>query len=261
MTAGNVATATATGNTAATATGNAATTPAATASASPASSAAVSSVTAFKNLFAQWNGTAFTNGQTRLTFKAVYSGVEAAGGTAGDCTGSAKTLTIEQNSDDSLIDWPGCAEVVTTPSNTYLCQLTAPVQCESANMPDPFDAWIGQNLSPAAGLSDIEPPGQEDTPQPAFSTTTIAGQPSQCLSYGSAMTAVSLCVTDSGMLARLQASAGASPGTDTGTPAGVSSAITLTSYSTSAPAGDFAPPPGAAIRPAGSSPAASGGAG
>jgi hypothetical protein len=249
------ATAAAAGNTSATATNNAAA-PAATTSGPPGSSAAVNSLTAFTSLFAQWNGSSFNSRQTRLTYKAVYTGVEAAGGTAGDCTGSAKTVTIEQNAADSLIDWPGCAEVVTTPSTTYLCQLTTPAQCYSGKMPNPFSAWEGQNLSAAAALSDIQPTGGETGPNPAFSTTTIAGQPSQCLSYNSAVTNVSMCVTDSGLLARLQANLGASAAA--GASSGSSASTSLTSYSASAPASDFTPPAGVPIRSAGSSPAASG---
>jgi hypothetical protein len=123
-------------------------------------------------------------------------------------------------------------------------------------MPDPFSAWVGQNLTASAALSDIEPAGQATGQKPTFSTATVAGQASQCLSYGSAVTALSMCVTDSGLLARLQASLGATSGTGTPGAGGMSSAITLTTYAASAPASDFAPPAGVPIRAAGSSPAA-----
>jgi hypothetical protein len=69
-----------------------------------------------------------------------------------------------------------------------------------------------------------------------FSNQTIAGQSVQCVSGVKAGNTFKYCLTNSGVLAY----AGGSTATGGG-------AITLTSYSTSVSASDFALPPGATI--------------
>jgi hypothetical protein len=233
--------------TSAAATGQAAAPPSTTAPGAPPASFATSTGTAFSALAAQWNGSSFGFQGQRLTFKAVYTGVASASvaGNGGDCGASSKTVIIEQDQQDSLMTWPGCAEFISTPSDTYACELTAPVKCAAGDFPNPYSSYVGENLSAAGVLATLESASPQflTSPESTYSNAAFAGQPARCVAYGATpSTSAKLCVTGSGLLAFL----GDPPAL---VPSGASGSISLTSYSSSAPASDFAPPAGASMVP------------
>jgi hypothetical protein len=215
---------------------------------------ATSPATAFSQLMAQWNGSSFSFHGKRLTFKAVYTGVQLDIGveTGGaDCAGPAQNVTVEQNRDDSLVAWPGCEEEISTPSDTYMCQLTSPARCAVGNYPDPLASFVEENFSASTLLTSFESVAPQflTSAETAYSNTTFAGQLSKCVSYGpTPSTSNTICVTGDGLLAFLGGATAFAPG-------GVSSRMSLISYSSLAPTRDFDPPSGASLIPyAGPSP-------
>ena len=152
------------------------------------------------------------NGAKNATFKAVYT--ETAGG-------QQQTITIEQAPPNSLLS-SGGSRIITTSSGTTACQTGAGCTPLPAGTPNP-SAALAQAFSPTAALTAIQAAANQ--PGVTVDTETIAGQSSTCVSVTAGGQNAKYCVTDSGILAS-ESTTGAS--------------FTLTSYSTTVPASDFA---------------------
>ena len=152
------------------------------------------------------------NGAKNATFKAVYTETAA---------GQQLNVTIEQAPPNSLFQ-SGGSKVVTTASGTFACQTGAGCSALPAGVPSP-SASLAAAFSPSAALTAIQ--GAVNQPGVTVTSETIAGQSSTCVSLSAAGQSAKYCVTDSGILASESTT-------------GVS--FTLTSYTTSVPASDFA---------------------
>jgi hypothetical protein len=73
-----------------------------------------------------------------------------------------------------------------------------------------------------------------------FTNTTIAGQPVRCANWKYQGSSATYCVTDSGVLAKVESSGGSNP-------SGSGSSFELTSFTTSPPASAFELPTGATV--------------
>ncbi len=174
-------------------------------------------------------------------FKAVYkvgaSATVASNG--GDCSESSKTITIEENSSDTLTYFPKCAEAISTPSTLYVCEWAKAVQCHHGKgnyFSNPFLSWEQQNLSPSSILSTFESGSGEPSPHGTYSRTTVAGQNTECMTASY----FRLCVTDAGLLALTQLTGSAA--------SGAGGSLALTFYRPSAPDSDFRPPATASMK-------------
>jgi hypothetical protein len=172
------------------------------------------------------------------TFKLSYA--ETSSTTGGS---SSNTFTFEQMPPKYLfgIDAATKATIIDTGTKTYTCVNSGGHNvCISYGTTDPFasllsvitgDTVVTQFAGLRSGLA-AKLAGVSAT----FSTQTIAGQSVQCVSGVKGADTFKYCLTQSGVLAY----SGGSTATGGG-------AITLTSYSTSVSASDFALPAGATI--------------
>ena len=117
--------------------------------------------------------------------------------------------------------------VISTPAATYICDLTTPPGTCVTGRSNPF-AQLQKLADPGAILSQIRQAAASGTQGVTFSTQTIAGIPSTCAVISTGQKG-SFCVTDQGILASATAGGGS---------------LTLTAYSSPAPAADFVPPAG-----------------
>jgi hypothetical protein len=170
------------------------------------------------------------------TFKLVYSEASSS---------STSTLTFEQLPPKYLfsIGGTGASDIIDTGTKTYLC---------SGPSGHPYCyTYSSTTVNPFAGLLDLITGASVITEIHSlqsglaaklagvhvnFSSQTFAGQPSECVSGTYKGNSFKYCVTNSGVMAYAGGSGGSSYGS-----------LSLTSYSTSASASDFALPAGATI--------------
>jgi len=117
--------------------------------------------------------------------------------------------------------------VISTPAATYVCDLTTPPGTCVTGRSNPF-AQLQKLADPGTILTQIRQAAASGTQGVTFSTRTIAGVPSTCAVISTGQKG-SFCVTDQGILASATAGGGS---------------LTLTAYSTPAPAPDLVPPAG-----------------
>jgi hypothetical protein len=167
-------------------------------------------------------------GSAKETFKAVYTVVPT--------TGMTQTVTVEQAPPKSAITVGTTGLVIDTGTATYYCQ-TAENMCLNAGTSNPL-ASLTALFSPQTALNDFKAVQAEAAAHAAgysisFSSGSYAGQSTTCANVtGGSSGPVKYCVTKQGLLA-YASSAGAT--------------FSLTSYSTSPAASDFALPAGATV--------------
>ncbi len=123
--------------------------------------------------------------------------------------------------------------IIANPTATYICDLSkTPAQCVSG-IPDPL-ASFEKLVDPAQIIPALQQAAAAGTKSVTFSTRNVAGMAATCASVTSGQ-AGTFCVSNQGVLVSVSASDGS---------------ITLTGYTTSVPASDFAPPAGAAVQAA-----------
>lgn len=163
------------------------------------------------------------NSGLNTTFKATYSG------TSG---GQTQTVTLEQAPPNSLFS-SGTGEVISNSSKTYFCSTSGQETCVVESGPNPL-AGLLSLYSPKTYISDLQAAqASAHGSNLSFSTKTIAGQSSNCVTVTGVASNGTYCVTSSGILASV------SSGSDS---------FTLTSYTTNVPASDFRIPSGASTQ-------------
>jgi hypothetical protein len=170
--------------------------------------------------------TSSVQGSEKSTFKAVYTVVNGA---------NTETITVEQAPPKSALSTKGGA-FIDTGTASYYCSDSAPATCLNAGTTNPLAA-LTQLFSPKteeAELKAIQAEASADASgyHISFTSETFGGVGTTCANVTGTTTPVKYCVTKEGVLAY-----GSS----------ASSTLTLTSYSTSVPASDFALPAGATI--------------
>jgi hypothetical protein len=165
-------------------------------------------------------------GEEKATFKAVYTITNA---------GTIQTVTIEQSPPKSLFTTKG-GSVIDTGTATYFCSDSGQSFCESTGTSDPL-ASLTALFSPQTALAELKAVQAEAAAHAAgynvsFSSGTYGGQSTTCANVTGTTGAVKYCITKQGLLAYAS-----SPG----------GSLALTSFSSSAPASDFALPAGATI--------------
>jgi hypothetical protein len=164
----------------------------------------------------------------RATFKAVYT-------TASN--GHSQTVTVEQAPPQSLLSTPD-AMVLDNGKTTYFCSTSSgSPTCITSSGSNPLASLV-EEFNPTAVLGVVRTAQAElashaTADQVKISSTTIAGQPSECLAVTADGSSGTYCVTKSGVLARVENGQGEE--------------LELTSYSGSAPANDFTLPSGATV--------------
>jgi hypothetical protein len=164
----------------------------------------------------------------RTTFKAVYTATE---------SGTSQTVTIEQSPPKSLFSAGNGGSDINTGTTSYFCS-TANGQntCYNAGASNPL-ASLATIFSPATALTELRAAQAQAAAHAAgydvsFSTQSFAGQSATCATVTASGSNAKYCVTDQGVLAYEGSNSGS---------------FTLTSYSSSAPASDFALPAGATV--------------
>ncbi|HVC71586.1 MAG TPA: hypothetical protein VNC61_15130 [Acidimicrobiales bacterium] len=163
----------------------------------------------------------------RKTFKAVYT-------TTG--SGADQTVTIEQSPPKSVFS-TGSGSVINTGTASYYCSNSGgQATCYNAGTSNPLASLVAL-YSPAAALTELKAAQAEAAIHAAgysvsFSTQSFAGESATCANISTAGKNAKYCVTKQGILAYAGSDA---------------SSFTLTSYSSSPPAGDFALPSGATV--------------
>jgi len=172
------------------------------------------------------------------TFKLTYAETSSAAGSQNS------TLTFEQLPPKYLFSsgGTGAADVIDTGTATYVCSGTSGhAYCVSySSSADPFAGLLNviSGKSVLTTLHSVQTglASKLAGVQASFSSQMFAGQPSKCVSGTYQGNSFKYCVTDSGVLAY----AGGSQAKTFGS-------ISLTSYSTSVSASDFALPAGATV--------------
>jgi len=179
------------------------------------------------------------------TFQAVYTSTSSGGGT--------QTITLAQAPPKQLFsttDSSGSvSSIVNTGTGTYSCDTSSgstPTCTSMAGMggAGALSAVIGvyngtTALSVINGWQSIEAAHLAGVSL-SFTNTTIAGQPVRCADWKYQGSAATYCVTDGGVLAKVQSSGGSGS-------SGGGSSFELTSFTTSPPAGTFDLPAGATV--------------
>ncbi|HZU78355.1 MAG TPA: hypothetical protein VE991_00455 [Acidimicrobiales bacterium] len=202
-------------------TGSTSTTAAASASAS--ASAGLSTTDQLKQL------TAAVQSMEHGTYRAVYSAVD---------NGQTQTVTFEQQPPKSYFS-AGDGAVIDTGTTTYFCSTSGGQQtCFSTSASSDPLAGLLNLFSPATAVSALQAAESEVAAHLAgasvsFSSQTFAGQDATCVTASDNGQSGKYCVTKSGLLA-YEGSGGNS--------------FTLTSFSASVNASDFAPPAGASVQ-------------
>lgn len=165
-----------------------------------------------------------TNGKG-LTYKATYS--LSAPGESG--TFVVERMPPSNNRFDVSTSGQQLA-IISRSATTYVCDLSkVPPACVSG-ITDPL-ASLEKLVDPAQIIPNLQQAAAAGTTHVTFSSQTVYGMPSTCAAITSPHQGT-FCVTDQGLLASVSASTGS---------------ITLTGYTTSVSASDFAPPAGATI--------------
>ena len=121
--------------------------------------------------------------------------------------------------------------IISNATTTYVCQLSqTPPQCFSG-IQDPL-ASLEKLVNPDQIIPALQQAAANGAANVTFSTQTIAGMASTCATITSGQTGT-FCVTNQGVLASVSAANGS---------------ITLTGFTTSVLASDFAPPAGATVQ-------------
>jgi hypothetical protein len=162
------------------------------------------------------------SGSNALTYKATYALV---------ATSLSGTLVVERVPPGSsrfemAVNGKQVA-VISTPAATYVCDLTTPPGTCVTGQSNPF-AQLQKLADPTGILTQIRRAAASGTQGVTFDTQMIAGVPSTCAVISTGQTG-SFCITDQGLLASATSGGGS---------------LTLTAYSTPAPAADFVPPAG-----------------
>jgi hypothetical protein len=165
----------------------------------------------------------------KTTFKAVYT-ITGAGAE------SNQTVTIEQSPPKSLFSTSNGSDINTGTTSYFCSTASGAATCYSTTTSNPL-ASLAALFSPATALTELKAAQTEAAARAAgysasFSTQSFAGQSSTCASFATAGQSVKYCVTKQGVLAYSGSGA---------------SSFTLTSYSSSVPASDFALPSGATV--------------
>lgn len=164
----------------------------------------------------------------RATFKAVYTT---------SSNGQTQTVTVEQAPPQSLFSTQD-GMVLDNGKTTYFCSTSSDSStptCLTESGSNPLAAVV-EEFNPTAveavvRTAEAEIALHHDSVK--ITSATIAGQPSECLSVTANGSSGTYCVTKSGVMARVANGQG--------------DELELTSYSSSAPASDFALPSGATV--------------
>lgn len=170
--------------------------------------------------------TSSLQGAETATFKAVYTVTSA---------GMTQTVTVEQAPPKSAFSTKG-ASVIDTGTATYYCTDSGQSVCLSAGTTNPL-ASLTQLFSPQTALTDLRAVQAEAAASASgytvtFSSGSYAGQSTTCANVSGKGTTEKYCVTKQGIFAY-----GSS----------ATATLSLTSYSSSPPASDFAIPAGATV--------------
>ena len=163
----------------------------------------------------------------KTTFKAVYT-------TSG--TGPSQTVTIEQSPPKSVFS-TSTGSVINTGTASYFCSTSnGQATCYSAGTSNPL-ASLAALFSPASAITELKAAQASAAAHAAgydvtFSSASYGGQSATCANITTAGKNAKYCVTKQGILAYA--------GSDTGS-------FSLTGYSSSPPASDFALPSGATV--------------
>jgi hypothetical protein len=158
------------------------------------------------------------------TFKAVYTITSA---------GTTQTVTIEQSPPKSVLSVKS-GSVIDTGTATYYCTTSGAVTCLSAGTSNPLSS-LAALFSPETALTEFKAAQAEAATKGfdvSFSSGSYAGQSTTCATISGTGPTVKYCVTKQGILAYVMSSGGS---------------FSLTSYSSSPPASDFALPAGASV--------------
>ena len=174
------------------------------------------------------------------TFKAVY--------TSTSSSGETETITFEQAPPKQLFKTVSAGH-----TNLMLNTGTQTLSCDDANSQTPHCVDMGSTGNAAlTGMLNFYDGSFVVTAMHSwqmmmgahmagvslkFHDDTIAGQAVQCATWSAAGQSATYCVTHDGVLAKASGSSGS----------GSQGTFVLTSYSSSAPASDFAVPPGASV--------------
>ncbi len=145
-------------------------------------------------------------------------------------------MTIEQSPPKSVFESKG-GSVIDTGTATYFCSTTStPATCISEGASNPLASLVAL-FSPATVLAGLKEAQAEADAHAAgynlsFSSGSYAGQSTTCANISGAGNTAKYCVTKQGILAYVSSNGGT---------------FSLTSYSSSPPAGDFAIPAGATV--------------
>ena len=200
--------------------------PAATTPTSPSATGAVTAPTPSGNSSVKKIETlsAEVQGSESATFKAVYTITSA---------GTTQTVAIEQSPPKSVLSVKS-GSVIDTGTATYYCTTTGAVTCLSAGTSNPLSS-LAALFSPETALTELKAAQAEAATKGfdvSFSSGSYAGQSTTCASISGTGPTVKYCVTKQGILAYVMSSGGS---------------FSLTSYSSSPPASDFALPAGATV--------------
>jgi hypothetical protein len=170
--------------------------------------------------------TSSLQGSERASFKAVYTLVT---------TGLTETVTVEQSPPKTAFLTKD-AEIIDTGTATYYCTESGQTICLSASATNPL-ASLTELFSPQTALTELRDIQAEAAAAASgytitFSSGTYGGQSTTCANVSGKGTTEKYCVTKQGILAY-----GSSP----------AATLSLTSYSPSPPASDFALPAGATV--------------
>lgn len=197
-----------------------------------ASSATTNASGAASNALSKLQGLSSTiQAAEKKPFKAVY--------TITSANAATQTVTVEQSPPKSAFGTKS-GDVIDTGTASYYCTTTStPPTCLSAGTTNPLASLVAV-FSPETVLAGLREAESEADAHAAgynvsFSSGTYAGQGATCANLSGLTgtdSTVKYCVTNSGVLAYVSATSGT---------------FSLTSYSSSPPASDFALPAGATV--------------
>jgi hypothetical protein len=196
---------------------------------SAASSATTNASGAAANALSKLEGLSSTiKAAEKKPFKAVY--------TITSTNAATQTVTVEQSPPKSAFGTKS-GDVIDTGTASYYCTTTStPPSCLSAGTTNPLAALVAV-FSPETVLAGLREAETEADAHAAgynvsFSSGSYAGESATCANLSGAGNAVKYCVTSGGVLAYVSSNGGT---------------FSLTSYSSSPPASDFALPAGATV--------------
>jgi len=162
----------------------------------------------------------------KATYKAQYAIVNGS---------TTQMLTIEQSPPKSVFTTKG-DRVIDTGKTTYYCTTSGKATCVSSKTTNPL-ASLEAVFSAASVLAELQAgQAQADAHVAGYNITftsgSYAGQSASCANLSTSAESVKYCVTQQGIVAFVSS---------------LSATFTLTSYSSSPPASDFALPAGATV--------------